>query len=151
MGTPTLKSNTRDQKVCKKKNLSWLFGADRKIRPLGSLFGIALTAYPHSHPCDDIKTKFQVNETSIYIYRDHACEKFKATVPSDGFFYPHLTPMKDPYNILKQSEISGHLLYLYILKQSEISGGVADTRYILHIHICSIRARKMSKLKMRKK
>ena len=30
-------------------------------------------------------------------------------------------------------------------------GGVADTRYILHIHICSIRARKMSKLKMRKK
>ena len=30
-------------------------------------------------------------------------------------------------------------------------GGVADTRYILHIHICSIRARKMSKLKMGKK
>ena len=30
-------------------------------------------------------------------------------------------------------------------------GGVADTRYILHIHICSIRARKMSKLKMQKK
>ena len=30
-------------------------------------------------------------------------------------------------------------------------GGVADTRYILHIHICSIWARKMSKLKMRKK
>ena len=29
-------------------------------------------------------------------------------------------------------------------------GGVADTRYILHIHICSIRARKMSKLKMGK-
>ena len=30
-------------------------------------------------------------------------------------------------------------------------GGVADTRYILHLHICSIRARKMSKLKMGKK
>ena len=30
-------------------------------------------------------------------------------------------------------------------------GGVADTRYILHIYICSIRARKMSKLKMGKK
>ena len=30
-------------------------------------------------------------------------------------------------------------------------GGVADTRYILNIHICSIRARKMSKLKMDKK
>ena len=25
MATPTLKSNTEDQKVCKKKNLSWLF------------------------------------------------------------------------------------------------------------------------------
>ena len=28
-----------DQKVCKKKNLSRLFGADRKIRPSGSQFG----------------------------------------------------------------------------------------------------------------
>ena len=26
--------------VCKKKNLSWLFGVDRKIRPSGSLFSI---------------------------------------------------------------------------------------------------------------
>ena len=39
-GTSTLKSNFGDQKACKKKNLSWLFGVDRKIRPLGSLFGI---------------------------------------------------------------------------------------------------------------
>ena len=31
MGTPTLKSNAGDQKVCKKKNPSWLFDADRKI------------------------------------------------------------------------------------------------------------------------
>ena len=29
-------------------------------------------------------------------------------------------------------------------------GGVARTRYILPIHFCSIRARKMSKLKMQK-
>ena len=36
----TLKSNAGDRKVCKKKNLSWLFGTDRKIRPSGSLFGI---------------------------------------------------------------------------------------------------------------
>ena len=40
MAHPTLKSNDGDQKVCEKKNLSWLFGADRKIRPLRSLFGI---------------------------------------------------------------------------------------------------------------
>ena len=40
MATLALKSNTGDQKVCKKKNLSWLFGTDRKIRPSGSLFGI---------------------------------------------------------------------------------------------------------------
>ena len=33
-----LKSNTGGQTVWKKKNLSWLFGADRKIRPSGSLF-----------------------------------------------------------------------------------------------------------------
>ena len=36
MVTPTLKSNAGDQKVCKKKNLSWLFGVDRKICPLAS-------------------------------------------------------------------------------------------------------------------
>ena len=40
MATPTLKSNTGGQNVCKKKNLPWLFDADRKIRPSGSLFGI---------------------------------------------------------------------------------------------------------------
>ena len=28
---PTFKSNAGDQNVCKKKNLSWLFGADRKV------------------------------------------------------------------------------------------------------------------------
>ena len=30
MVTPMLKSDAGDQKVCKKKNLSWLFGADRQ-------------------------------------------------------------------------------------------------------------------------
>ena len=33
MATPTLKLNVGDQKVCKKKNLLWLFDADRKIHP----------------------------------------------------------------------------------------------------------------------
>ena len=40
MAIPTLKSNAEYQKVCKKNNLSWLFDADRKIRPSRSLFGI---------------------------------------------------------------------------------------------------------------
>ena len=40
MATPTFKSNIGDQKVCKKKNISWLVGADRKTRLSGSLFGI---------------------------------------------------------------------------------------------------------------
>ena len=33
--TPILKSNAGAQKLCKKKNLSCLFGANRKIRPSG--------------------------------------------------------------------------------------------------------------------
>ena len=40
MATPTLIPNAGDQKVCKKKNLSLVFGADRKIRSSGSLLGI---------------------------------------------------------------------------------------------------------------
>ena len=40
MATPTLKSNAGDRKMCKKKNLLWLFGAYAKVRPSGSLFGI---------------------------------------------------------------------------------------------------------------
>ena len=35
-----LELNSRDQKVSKKKNLSWLYSADRKIHSSGSLFGI---------------------------------------------------------------------------------------------------------------
>ena len=62
MATPTLKSNAADQKVCKKKNLSWLFDVDRKICPL-------------AEPRDAKQW------------------------PLDGFFYPHLTPMKGSYNL----------------------------------------------------
>ena len=54
MAIPTLKSNAGDRKVCKKKNLSWLFGAKPR----------------------DAKQW-----------------------PSGGFFYPHLTLMKDSYNV----------------------------------------------------
>ena len=61
MATPTLKSNTGDRNVCKKNNLSWLFG---------SLFDVLL-AKPR-----DAKQWL-----------------------SDGYFYPHLTLMKDSYNL----------------------------------------------------
>ena len=49
MATPIFKTNAWDRKVCKKQNLSWLFGAYTKIRPSGSLFGITqLPSYPRS-------------------------------------------------------------------------------------------------------
>ena len=55
MVIPTLKSNAGDQRICKKKNLSWLFGADRNIRPSGSLFGITRQSLvmPYSDPRTD--------------------------------------------------------------------------------------------------
>ena len=59
MVTPMLKSNAGDQKVYKKKNLSWLFGTDRKIRPLGSLFGITQHSLmmPNSDPWTDFSIR----------------------------------------------------------------------------------------------
>ena len=70
VATPALKSNTGDRKVCKKKALKWLFGADRKIRPLESLSGITRKSLvmPNSDPRTD-------------------------------FFYLHLTRMKYSYNL----------------------------------------------------
>ena len=38
------KSNVVNQKVCKKKYLSWVYGVDRKIRHSGSLIGITRQA-----------------------------------------------------------------------------------------------------------
>ena len=71
MALPTLKLNTRDQKVCKKKNLSWLFGVDRKIHPSGSQFSI--TRHSLVMPNSD---------------------------PQMFFFYLHLTLMKDSYILI---------------------------------------------------
>ena len=63
MVTSTLKSNAAGQKVCKKDNLSWLVGADRKICPSGSLFGITWQSFvmPNSDPQMDfsIRTSHQ--------------------------------------------------------------------------------------------
>ena len=58
MGTPTLKSDAGYQKVCKRKNLSWLFGADIKIRLSGSLFGI--TRQSLVMPISDLRTDFSI-------------------------------------------------------------------------------------------
>ena len=75
--TPTLKSNAGDQNVCKIKNLSWLFGVNRKLRPSGSLFGITRQSLvmPNSDPRTD-------------------------------FFYPHLKLMTDSYNLVSGSLLS---------------------------------------------
>ena len=58
MATATLKSNSGDQNVCKKKNISWLFGADRKTRSLESLFGI--TRQSLMMPNSDPRTNFPI-------------------------------------------------------------------------------------------
>ena len=58
MTTPTFKSNAGDQNVCKKKSLSWLFGVDRKKRPLGSLFGTTWQSIVM--PNSDLRTDFSV-------------------------------------------------------------------------------------------
>ena len=63
--------------------------------------------------------------------------------------------IKNNFRILKKQYAYLQTILKTSVKFQEDSpktvGGVADTRYILHIHICSIRALKMSKLKMRKK
>ena len=60
-----------NQKVCKKKYLSCVYGVDRKIRHSGSLFDI---------------TRQASSEASLVMpISDHY----------DRFFYPHLTHMKD--------------------------------------------------------
>ena len=78
MMPPMLNSNAGNQKVCMKKNLSWLFGVDRKIWTSGSLW------HHSAKPCDAKQW------------------------PSDRFFYLHLTHMKDSYILayqVRKSEI----------------------------------------------
>ena len=58
--------------VCKKENPSWMFSANRKIRPSGSFFGIMRQSL--------VMPNMMLNND-----------------PWDGFFYPHLTPMNDSY------------------------------------------------------
>ena len=67
-----LKLNAGNQKVCKEKNLSSSFSADRKICPSGLLFGI--TRHSLVMPNSD---------------------------PRVDFFYPHLTSMKDPFPLYR--------------------------------------------------
>ena len=63
--------------------------------------------------------------------------------------------IKDYFRILKKP----HAYLQAILKahvqfqkdQPKTVGGVKGTRYLLPIHFCNIRTKKMSKLKMRKK
>ena len=91
MGTPTLKSNAGDQRVCKKKNLSWLFCADIKIRPSGSLFGITRHSLvmPNSDPLMD-------------------------------FFYPHLTPIKDSYILVIKIKCFIDTIIILVLYYSKL-------------------------------
>ena len=71
MATPMLKINDGDQKVCKKKNISWLFGVDRKIRPSGSLSGITQQSLvmPNSDPRIDFLFALHSHERFLYYKR----------------------------------------------------------------------------------
>ena len=73
MAIPTVKSNAGDKIVYKKKNLSLLFSADRKI-------------HPSDHCLASLGTASWCQPSDAKQW------------PSGGFFYPHLTPMKDSYN-----------------------------------------------------
>ena len=64
MATHTLKLNAGDRKVSKKKNLSWLLDADRKIRPSGSLFGI--TWHSLMMPNSDPWTEFSIRTSYLW-------------------------------------------------------------------------------------
>ena len=77
------------------KNLSWVWGADRKIRPSGSLFGITRRVMPNSNP-----------EGRIFLSAGHCLasrgfdEWFQTVIPRDGFFYPHRTAMIDSFSCI---------------------------------------------------
>ena len=77
--TPTLKSNAGDQMVCKKKNLSWLFGVDRKIRPSGSLFSITRKSLVMQN--SDPRTDVSIMKDS---YNDR-CRKVQQFMVPDTF------------------------------------------------------------------
>ena len=68
-----LKWNIGNRNVWQKKNQTWVFTADRKILPSGSLFGIT-------------------RHSLVMPNRD----------PLDGIFYPHLTSMHDSYIICEK-------------------------------------------------
>ena len=72
-GDSYVKSNAGDQKVHRIKSLSWLFSEDRKIQPMGSLFGITR------------QSLVMPNQTVTTLRR---------------IFYPLLKHMKDSYNTI---------------------------------------------------
>ena len=53
MATPVLKSKAGGQKVCKKKNLSWLFGTDKKSVPRDYCLASQGFVVPNSDPRTD--------------------------------------------------------------------------------------------------
>ena len=69
MAIPTLKSNAADQRVCKKMNISWVFGADRKIRPSKSL--LSIIRHSLVMPISDPRTDFSTSMEDNYNIMDH--------------------------------------------------------------------------------
>ena len=69
MAAPTLKSNAGDRKVCKKRNLLWLFYADRKNPSSRSLFGI--TRHSLVMPNNDLRTDFSSRTSHSWNHHHH--------------------------------------------------------------------------------
>ena len=83
---PALKSNAGNKKVCKKKYLSWLFGADRKNCPSGSLFGITRQSLvlPNNDPQMSVclSWKNELNQTAHKPNSEHLRMSHDMTKPT---------------------------------------------------------------------
>ena len=91
MATPTSKSNSGDQKACKKKNLPWLFGADRKNLSLGITVWHHLAISSLVMPNSDPQTDFSIRTSHPWkilflqpdkVFRDfHQCWQILPYIP----------------------------------------------------------------------
>ena len=116
MVTPSLKSNVGDQKVCKKNNLSWLFGADRKICPSDhSLASLSTTSLCQT-----------VTLGQIFLFAPHTHERLLYSCIPDKVFhhftwyktfqsYTTLCKMRNPDSVMWLTDIGPRWVKKYSL------------------------------------
>ena len=112
MTAATFKSNNGDHKVCKKKNLSWFFNADRKICPSISLPGITRKSLVMTN--SNTQTHVSIRTSHPYSCIDLTCYKtdlfcfyYAANVTFQYWFLEmHSLPMADELRSFQFLEIS---------------------------------------------